>query len=209
MTLLSTQYKTSRHPSYRSNPFTTIPHPTGNPLRAKKTLPVSRVHALFQICWRLLSVYIWVSLRRRSVVPASSSLFFSIWEFANLKITFKIEIIGSKFSYITIRKGTFHRGKGKFAKIRENSRLGGKKSKEKGKENKRNRWERSREENAGVAADVDYRWKKKRKKKHTSYVFERNFSDKFLRSVIEYYNASARLLLIFSARFRRVSIVSD
>lgn len=60
MTLLSTQYKTPRHPSYRSNPFTTIPHPTGNPLRAKKTLPVSRVHALFQICSTLLSVYIWV-----------------------------------------------------------------------------------------------------------------------------------------------------
>lgn len=39
MTLLSTQYKTPRHPSYRSNPFTTIPHPTGNPLRAKKNPP--------------------------------------------------------------------------------------------------------------------------------------------------------------------------
>lgn len=163
----------------------------------------------FKFVGDYISVYIWVSLRRRSVVPADSSLFFSIWEFANLKITLKIEIIGSKFSYITIRKGTFHRGKGKFVKIRKNSRLGGKKSKEKGKENKRNRWERSREENARVAADVDYRWIKKKKKKHTSYVFERNFSDKFLRSVIEYYNASARLLLIFSARFRRVSIVSD
>lgn len=208
MTLLSTQYKTPRHPSYRSNPFTTIPHPTGNPLRAKKTLPVSRVHALFQICWRLY-IGLYMGFTSTSVRGTRGFFFIFLWEFANLKITFKIEIIGSKFSYITIRKGTFHRGKGKFAKIRENSRLGGKKSKEKGKENKRNRWERSREENAGVAADVDYRWKKKRKKKHTSYVFERNFSDKFLRSVIEYYNASARLLLIFSARFRRVSIVSD
>lgn len=166
MTLLSTQYKTPRHPSYRSNPFTTIPHPTGNPLRAKKTLPVSRVHALFQICWRLLSVYIWVSLRRRSVVPAGSSLFFSIWEFANLKITFKI--IGSKFSYITIRKGTFHRGKGKFAKIRENSRLGGKKSKEKRKENKRNRERKT--QGSRLTSIIDG---KKKEKKNIRVMFSR------------------------------------
>lgn len=206
MTLLSTQYKTPRHPSYRSNPFTTIPHPTGNPLRAKKILPVSRVHALFQICFRDYYRFIYgFHFRRRSVVPPVYSSLFSLaickdrnqYYFRNQKL-YK--------NYISVYHD-LETNVPLFGK-RENSRLERKNRREKKKKEVRT-FERGKRGGRGWRR---LSMEKKKKKKNRRVMFSRrNFSsDEFLSfslsSVLQY--ASARLLLIFqrpfSSRFYRL-----
>lgn len=206
MTLLSTQYKTPRHPSYRSNPFTTIPHPTGNPLRAKKNPPsFTCTRIVSNLFSRLLSVYIWVSLSA-SVRRAPRVLFLIFsgnLQRSKSKLLSKSKIItiyGFRVSRFGNERSTIWK-KRKFA-FRE------KKSKRKEKERGENVRER-KTRGSRLTSIID--GKKKEKKNRRVMFSRRNFSsDEFLSfslsSVLQY--ASARLLLIFqrpfSSRFYRL-----
>lgn len=170
MTLLSTQYKTPRHPSYRSNPFTTIPHPTGNPLRAKKNPPsFTCTRIVSNLFSRLLSVYIWVSLS--ASVRRAPRVLFLIFS-GNLQRSKSILLSKSKIIqklYFRVSRFGNERStiwkKRKFA-FRE------KKSKRKEKERGENVRERK---TRGSRLTSIIHGKKKEKKKQTSYVLKTKF----------------------------------
>lgn len=205
MTLLSTQYKTPRHPSYRSNPFTTIPHPTGNPLRAKKNPPsFTCTRIVSNLFSRLLSVYIWVSLSA-SVRRAPRVLFLIFsgnLQRSKSKLLSKSKIIQKLYFRVSRfgneRSTIWKKRKLAFRKNRREKKKKEVRTFERGKRGGRG-WRRLSME-------------KKKKKKNRRVMFSRrNFSsDEFLSfslsSVLQY--ASARLLLIFqrpfSSRFYRL-----
>lgn len=205
MTLLSTQYKTPRHPSYRSNPFTTIPHPTGNPLRAKKNPPsFTCTRIVSNLFSRLLSVYIWVSLS--ASVRRAPRVLFLIFS-GNLQRS-KSKLL-SKSKIITIYGFRVSRFGNERSTIWKKRKLAFRKNRREKKKKEVRTFERRKRGGRGWRR---LSMEKKKKKKNRRVMFSRrNFSsDEFLSfslsSVLQY--ASARLLLIFqrpfSSRFYRL-----